>query len=344
MKYRCNVCEYETDCRVSWHKHKKTAKHHKNVNSKLICQKAEDSVSKKDHEIELLKQKLESIETDKKKLETQLKKTEKLLNQSKKEYDQSKKEFDKKLTTTVENYKNELVLIEQKFQSTIEKCENHINTLQVENNYHKQLINSAGGIIKKSMGTLSYLLVNYNSAPCLNSLSDYSIISKDVELLIKELIYHHNKNNLGKYLGDFLVKQYKKDNPELQALWNSDTERLNYFIRELHNMKHDNNQENNNAELDIQWIIDRKGLKVTNRIINPLLDYISNLNKNYLTKQNLDDERLSAQKLEQLVKNMYTVKQINNDIHNNVLSQDINKYIAPHFYLNKIDKKAITKT
>lgn len=82
----------------------------------------------------------------------------------------------------------------------------------------------------------------------------------------KDLIFYYKKNKLDKYLGDFIVKHYKKDNPELQAMWNSDTERLNYFIRELYNIK--NNQielkdTNENQKIDIQWIVDRKGLKMT---------------------------------------------------------------------------------
>ena len=182
------------------------------------------------------------------------------------------------------------------------------------------------------MNTFSYLLQNYNNAPCLNSLNDYSIISKDTDYLINELILYYDKSKLDKFLGDFIVKHYKKDNPQLQALWNSDTDRLNYTIRELYNI-------NNNEKNSVQWIVDRKGLKMTQQIINPLLEYISNLNINYLKyKQRMNEESI-LNCTDKVMRNMHTLASINNDIRNNILSKEINKYIAPYFYLNKIINK-----
>ena len=61
------------------------------------------------------------------------------------------------------------------------------------------------------MNTLSYLLLNYSNAPHINKLDDYSIISKDMDDLITNITFYYDKNNLDKYIGDFIIKQYKKN-------------------------------------------------------------------------------------------------------------------------------------
>ncbi|ARF08598.1 hypothetical protein Catovirus_1_648 [Catovirus CTV1] len=299
MKYNCDICNFETDNRSTWSRHKKSKKHAENL-SILETRKNDTIINinniKKEHEIELLKEKLRN-------LENQLVKTE------------------SQLTETKQHYESQLLISKKHYES-------HIETLKTENNFQKQLINSAGGMIQKSMNTFSYLLQNYNNAPCLNSLNDYSVISNNNDYLIKELILHHNKNKLDKYLGDFIVKHYKKDNPELQAMWNSDTDRLNYIIRELYNI-------NNNEKISTQWIVDRKGLKMTQQVINPLLEYITNLNTNYLKHQQKINEESLSHCTEKVMKDMCTIASINNDIKNNILSKEINKYIAPYFYFDK---------
>jgi hypothetical protein len=60
------------------------------------------------------------------------------------------------------------------------------------------------------------------------------------------------------YLGDIIIKYYKKENPKDQSIWNSDTTRLNYLIREL-------------IDTELTWTCDKAGLKVNEFIIIPLL-------------------------------------------------------------------------
>ena len=133
----------------------------------------------------------------------------------------------------LENIEKRLEETKEQYEKRIEDTKEHIETLKYENQFQKQLINSAGGMIKKSMSTLSYLLLNYKDAPHIDKLNDYSIMSKNMDDFIKILTYYYNKNKLDKYVGDFIIRQYKKEEPETQSLWSSDTDRLNYFICEL---------------------------------------------------------------------------------------------------------------
>ena len=173
----------------------------------------------KNHEIELLKQKLEASENEKNMIKEQL-------NEAKKQIEATSKQCEKQIDAV---------------NKQVELVNKHVESLQLENQFQKQIINSAGGMIKKSMNTLSYLLLNYKDAPHIKELADYSIICKNIAELVKNLTYYHDKNKLDKYiakpragpLGDFIIRQYKREEPELQSIWSTDTDRLNYFICEL---------------------------------------------------------------------------------------------------------------
>lgn len=351
MKYFCNLCNYETDNKSTWYKHKKTDKHNKLINLQKIIDENEnnklndyvnkqnqrdinnqiDSLNQK-NEIELLKEKLKSIETEKNIIKNQL---DKIIDQ-----------YEIRISETKNNYEKQFDKVIDQYEERLNETHHHIETLKFENNFQKQLINSAGGIIQRSMNTMSYLLLNYNNAPALTHLADYSIISKNTDSLIQDLIFYYKKNKLDKHIGDFIIQQYKKTNPELQSFWSSDVDRLNYFIRELINdtkpePKLTNktsetriNKKNNAA--NIQWIVDKKGIKMTESIIDPLLKYIQEINSKYLQQKNEEiNTRFNIQNDMKLLEDLQVVASINCDIKNKTLSKNINKYIAPHFYLEK---------
>lgn len=323
-KYICDPCEYKTNDRCSWYNHKNSKKHKmiekiKNYEKKdqIIESGTVSDLTKKQYEIDLLNEKLKASENEKKLIVKQLENIEKQL-------DETKKKYEKQLDETREQY-----------EKRIEDAKEHIDTLKYENEFQKHMINSAGGMIKKSMNTLNYLLLNYKNAPHITELDDYSIISKSINDLIKNLIYHYNKNLLNKYIGDFIVRQYKKEEPEAQSLWSSDTDRLNYFICEF--IKEQNIKNKVKVNNKTQWILDKKGIKMTNYIIKSLLNYIMSINSEYINQRNNEIKTLREDNEQNInkLKEMQTLALINTDIKNNKLSSEINKYIAPFFYFDK---------
>jgi len=310
MKYNCSVCIYETNDRSSWYNHNISKKHIKlieNAKNKHSDQQNLNLINK-DHEVELLKERLRAMENEKKAAENER-------NIYKLQLEEVKKQHEKELENTITLY-----------EKRVEHVSKQVRILENQTQFQEQLINSAGGIIKKSMNTLSYLLLNYSNAPHINKLDDYSIISKDMDDLITNITFYYDKNKLDKYIGDFIIKQYKKNEPENQSLWSSDTDRLNYFICEI--MKKQDNKK--------QWILDKKGIKMTNCIIKPLLDYIAEINSNYIIKKNKEiEDREHTDEGLKILKEMQILASVNSDIRNNKLSASINKYIAPHFYFDK---------
>ncbi|ARF08374.1 hypothetical protein Catovirus_1_424 [Catovirus CTV1] len=332
MKYDCICCNYSTNDKGNWSKHKKSLKHIKNSNKvdktttslsdpnpTLIRPLSEGVVFKK-----YICQHCGEVFSVKGNLSRHLKYCKqneyKLLQ---KEYEKYKK--DNEADTKIK-------ILEEKLKS----CQNHIEILKTENKFQKQLIESAGGMIKKSMNTMSYLLLNYNDAPQLEALNDYSAISENTQSLIENLIHYNKQGKIDKFIGDFIIRQYKKDDPKFQSIWSSDIERLNYFIRELIN--NNPNQQESKVELtnkSLNWLIDKKGIKVEKNIIEPLLNYIHDIGVKYLNEKAKEIDTTSADDAVKIISKMQEIGEINCGIRNKTISNNINKYIAPHFFLNK---------
>lgn len=171
----------------------------------------------------------------------------------------------------------------------------------------------------------NYLQQNYSDAPYLTGINDPSKITYDEEYdeFIDVLVYNYNNSNLNKYIGDFIIANYKKNNPSEQSMWSSDISRLTYIIKELL------------ANKKSIWNHDYKGTKIKTYIIDPLLQYIKKYIDDYWIK-NIDS--FKTKNLDQINKmnNTYNViYKIKKIIDNDILSTDIVKYIAPHFYMNR---------
>lgn len=75
-------------------------------------------------------------------------------------------------------------------------------------------------------------------------------------------------------------------------------------------------------------VVDKKGIKVTEYIIDPLLNYIGGINTNYLQQKNKEiNEEFDLENNMKILEDLQVVASINCDIKNKTLS--------PHFYLEK---------
>jgi hypothetical protein len=195
-----------------------------------------------------------------------------------------------------------------------------------ENEYLKDMLSKANGMVEKSMNALSFAAINYKNAPILKPLLDYSIIDKedkknDIEDVV---LFHYDKDSLDKFLGDFIIKYYKKSNPHEQSIWSSDCSRLTYVIRKLID-----NQPN--------WITDKKGVNLKLSIIDPLMKYVKDSLKEYITDlgEEIRNGVASNIRLGKILKKMEQANYIIFDIDKEKLSDNVIKYIAPHFFMDK---------
>lgn len=223
---------------------------------------------------------------------------------------------------------NQLIKIENlNLKNLVDEKEDKISILKSEVMHLKSLVNNAGNIIKTSVSTMSYVIKNYKDAPVLESVKDYSAIhyDKDNTEFVNNLIYEYNHNKLNAYIGDFIIKTYKKGDPSKQSIWNSDTNRLTYLIREIISTN------------KVDWKVDKKGIKTTKFIIEPILEYIDTQIREYVENFDIDYSSGSAKEAERKMMKLKSATDILKNIEDKVLSDEILKYIAPYFYLNKHD-------
>ncbi len=242
---------------------------------------------------------------------------------------------------TVKHIKNMEIFNKQKMEDLIaqnkesadeiKELKNQIAILTSENKSlieYKEIMKETQ---KTSTGTVNYIINNFAPPPIKKyKLLEYSNAMKTLDIIdtdddpkfIKKIVYNSTKKILPKFLGDIIVKLYKKKDLKDQSMFNSDVSRLSYIIREKHG---DENL----------WTQDKSGILVTQYVIQPYLKYISDLLHkavNKLTEENALNPKMTANKL---CKNNDTIKcylDISHSIDNKILEGEINKYIAPFFY------------
>jgi len=241
-------------------------------------------------------------------------------------------------------YENKMKEIQLKSKSK----DKEIKSLEKQVEYLKSIVNASGSIINtsvvtlnKSVSTLQYIINTYKTSPPFNVMSNIAAIennggdydndapddsdpvtknTKFVELLI----YKFKNNSLVKYLGDFIIKNYKKNDLTQQSIWNSDSSRMNYIIR--HQI------DENSAELRS----DKKGIIATKIAIDPLLKHIEESITKYYASPNMqmNPKDTSYDILYEKIENVTKMKQY---IEEKIVSTNILKYISPYFYLTKED-------
>lgn len=316
MKYICNFCEYETDRHFSYQKHLTTKKHAEKENELAYASRMHPVSISKIHKClycNTLFANAGNLARHKK---------------SCSEKEVLRTNHDKE----IEDYKKENAYLKELHEKELEHIKILNKQQQDEINHLKSLITNAGAVIKTSVSALSYVVQHYDKAPTLKQLKDYSFLqsidedSDDEFDLTQTIINNHIDKKLDSYVGDIIIGSYKKKDPTKQSLWNSDSVRLTYVIRELINKKPD-------------WTVDKKGVKTTKYIIEPLLEYIRELMEIFFENNKLEDYLGdSIVRMKRRIDNLEKASEICFNIKNNTLSEQILKYIAPYFYLPKNDQ------
>ena len=223
----------------------------------------------------------------------------------------------------MENYK----LLKEKEINNYKQKEEHYKK---EIEYYRKLLENAGNILlQKSISTINFVSNSYNTAPKIEILEGNKIklLENNHNKLIELIMYNHNHKKLNKFIGNYIIKAYKKEDPEKQSLWNTDSSRLTFVIKELITNKLS------------KWKVDKKGVKTKKYLINPTLEYIKKMLENEnisLIKKMEDTDRNN---LEEIIEKVRIIADINKNIKDGILSNEILKFISPHFYFDDKFKK-----
>ena len=226
---------------------------------------------------------------------------------------------------------NEVVTLKNeinKLNVIIGKDANMINTLKDENKHLKSIVNDAGSMVKSSMSAMAYVIKNYKDAPALLPLKDYKALKyeRNNTTFVEDLISQYNHDLLSDYLGNFIIKTYKKDDPAKQSIWNSDTSRFTFVVREP------------TGKNKADWTVDKKGIKINKFIIDPLLNYVDKQVREYVKNYDINYAFDSAMEARQKMNKLTHATAILGTIEDKVLREKVVKYISPYFYLSKDDE------
>jgi hypothetical protein len=154
--------------------------------------------------------------------------------------------------------------------------------------------------------------------------------TKDGQLELCEVLQHHVLHKtLKNYVGDHVVEKYKNDDIRKQPIFCTDCSRLSYIIRDAVGKKN-------------CWKRDKKGVILAERVLEPILKFLRKHLEN-----NVDDYlHMSMKKYDKMefIERNHRLLEVIKFIDDGSLVQDILKYLAPYFQLDKEMIKRFSET
>lgn len=294
IEFKCTQCNYITMNKSNYNKHLKSIKHMKRIITPDSSYHEDPTIFKNQTKLIYQCQQCSVIYTRQSSLTNHKRMcTDALIEVQKLE---NIKQIE------IEKLKTELHMKNKQ----INTLENFIQTIKTSSTYNIT--------IKKLVKT------SYSNAPALTQLDNYEVIhDKQFVDFIDEIISYNDQKILYKYIGDIIIKYYKKDKPEDQSLWNTDVSRLNYIIKEVI------------ASNKSRWVDDTNANRIKESIIQPLLQHIKSHIKNEHKLIHNKMRKGSADVCIQLTPKINNLAKIQLEINNGMLEDDIVKYISPSF-------------
>ena len=333
--FRCEYCNYETKDKSNLKKHCKTKKHNEIMN---LFQKFNLSKNDNSKDSQRTPKGLPPKRTIDKELKNKgthvcnycnstFTRRNNLGRHLQKCIEKKKYDEENKLKIVIKNKERVIENKDKEIKHYKEEVDHYKNEIE----YYRNIINAAGTIIQKSMSSFSYINNNYNDAPKIEELKedDIKLLEDDKQKLVEWIIYNYNHKTLDKYLGEFIVKIYKKEKPENQSIWNTDSSRLTYIIKDLIDKK------------SSKWKIDKKGKKTKKFLIKPLLKHLKIIlseNRELLLSLLKNNNGIE---IETLLDKVKTIFEVIKSIDDELLCNNILRYISPYLYFDKDSIKKI---
>jgi hypothetical protein len=347
-KFKCEVCNYETNDLSNFKKHNESIKHIMRTaprKKRIIKNVSKDTIycgvcgTEFKHKSSMYRHKKHFC----------------VYNKMDKEHEKEK-EKDKNVEDDINILKYELKikdlenrLIKQeletvKSQGEQDKYKTVADIYKGENEFHKTLSINAGNMLGKTVNAITYIMENYNKAPELKLLDNETAMkllkyeTKDGKITnlitgktpLQYLLDLHENGKLVSHLSNLIISQYKKIDPSDQSLWNTDSSRLTYVVRNVAVDK-----ENNQKTKNLIWDSDKKGIKINNYIITPLLEQLRDMIMKYDKDMNNRFDDMTQSQRDKYADNSIHTIDIKQCISTSTLHKSILRYIAPYFHMSK---------
>jgi hypothetical protein len=312
MTFECFDCNkkfvYETAYNNHIQKyHKKNEINPINILTKMLLLEQENKFLKEKNEIEnkLLKEKTEIL-IEKNELEV------KLLRENKKELSKTKDKHIEYLQQT------------------------NIETSRMAHSSQLSAINFASMYYNKPIGMIGVDKKEQYIDKGLRKLPDMKRWIKNKpeladQYVAEKLIVLYSNDKFIDYICSVIHNAYKTEDPIDQTIWSTDVSRLVYIVRST--IENENKLEN-------KWEYDKKGIKIKQSIIDPLLDEVQDIINKYLDEMNKlskSDKKFDTfAKLEMVGIGNTIIHELKNRLS---LKNQIIKSMAPLFFLERTVKQ-----
>ena len=193
-------------------------------------------------------------------------------------------------------------------------------------------------VTKKSMNIMTYALKHFDDAPPISLLQDDKFdemtkclvydddgnkkTNKSVEEII---IFHFKKDTLVKVLSELITNEYKKDDPTKQSIWSSDISRLTFIVKDIIGKTKKS-----------KWVTDKKGLHITQTIINPMMEIIKDKLIKYVNMSGklVNKSIKNGKNTENILARMHDANLVLVAIKLGKIHSEILRHIAPYLNLN----------
>lgn len=229
--------------------------------------------------------------------------------------------------TTVGDVTNNCDEIINNCNQITNNCDEITNNETINSNNTKT-INSNNKKTINNVNIITYLNNTQTDAQPLKMLENtdikrlYTYAELGKHSLEDTIVFQHSKYVLHEFLGDIILKEFKKDDHKNQQIWISDVPRLKFIIRCAMNQD------------ESIWHPDKKGVALTQKIIIPILNDVHLLMKNYVEvcKLNLNVVEFNYER-EKIGMQSQSAIGVMFDISQKKLQHKILLYLAPYFQL-----------
>jgi len=195
---------------------------------------------------------------------------------------------------------------------------------EVEVEYYKELITNYTKFGPKTFNSITYVMNKYSDAPHIQKIEPEKIeYFKNVNMKkVENIVSDYINNRLISFIVNTVISIHKKENPEDQSIWSTDSSRYNYVIKEL--------LENEGS----YWVIDKQGTKSKNYLVEPILKFIRKeiIKYNELASAALINEDLPKNRFSIITDTQRYGIDIIKEIDDGILSAEIIRKMAKHFH------------
>ena len=311
MIYSCKCCNFETNIKTDYSRHLKTVKHINNFKTNTYCNICNKNYS--------------TNQTFKYHYKT--KHSNNIMHSAHNNIMHSAQNKN----ITLENIKT----ISDNINKMQENVSDNINKLEqnVANNINKsnkEVVKVVNKAINRASSLIKYLMENHKTTPPLRKLQqkasiDLLRIDYNCPLDNTKNPYALEKTFISDYRNDTFIKNICKSilnivnykNPDKQPIWNTDCSRFHYVIK---------------TAID-KWDEDKAGIKFTEYVIKPVLDYVAELINTYRTEYlatQLDKNKCTTEELLYILKLMGHACDLQTELNNLYFIKPILKELSPY--------------